>query len=105
MGKKKMGLVPRLIIAIILGILIGEFMPLYICGTFVDMTYSGKTFTILGILWKVFLVVIAMQLIYIFLQFTVAGSIAHKNPFQMITQSALSWTRFTRSLSTRKEQT
>ena len=28
-------------------------LPLYICGTFTDMTKSGKTFAILGILWKV----------------------------------------------------
>ena len=31
-------------------------LPLYICGTFTDMTKSGKTFAILGILWKVFIV-------------------------------------------------
>ena len=37
------------------------FLPLYICGTFVDMTRSGKTFVILSVLWKVFLVVIAMH--------------------------------------------
>jgi Na+/H+-dicarboxylate symporter len=54
-------------------------LPLYICGTFVDMTYSGKTFTILGILWKVFLVVIAMHLTYLLIQFIIAGAISHKN--------------------------
>ena len=40
-------------------------LPLFICGTFVDMTRSGKTFTILGILWKVFLTVIIMHLVFI----------------------------------------
>ena len=59
-------------------------LPLYICGTFTDMTKSGKTFVILGILWKVFLVVIAMHLVCILIQFTIAGVISHKNPFQMI---------------------
>lgn len=59
-------------------------LPLYICGTFVDMTYSGKTFTILGILWKVFLVVILMHLCYLLIQFTVAGTLSHKNPFAMM---------------------
>lgn len=59
-------------------------LPLYICGTFTNMTYSGKTFVILGILWKVFLVVIAMHLIYIALQFTVAGAIAKKNPLTLM---------------------
>ena len=59
-------------------------LPLYICGTFIDMTRSGKTFTILGILWKVFLVVIAMHLIYLALQFLLSGSIAKKNPFRLM---------------------
>ena len=59
-------------------------LPLYICGTFTNMTYSGKTFAILGILWKVFLVVIAMHLLYIVLQFLPAGLVAGKNPFALI---------------------
>lgn len=59
-------------------------LPLYICGTFVDMTKSGKTFVILGVLWKVFLVVICMHLIYITLQFILAGMISKKNPFTLL---------------------
>ena len=39
----------------ILHTVIIPLLPLYICGTFTDMTRSGKTFAILGILWKVFL--------------------------------------------------
>lgn len=59
-------------------------LPLYICGTFVDMTKSGKTFAILGILWKVFLVVIIMHLCAICIQFVIAGAISHKNPLKLI---------------------
>lgn len=59
-------------------------LPLYICGTFTDMTKSGKTFAILSILWKVFLVVILMHLICIVIQFTIAGTISKKNPFTLI---------------------
>lgn len=59
-------------------------LPLYICGTFTNMTKSGQTFAILGILWKVFLVVIIMHLIYIVLQFLVAGTISRKNPVRLI---------------------
>ena len=68
----------------VLHVAIVPLLPLYICGTFVDMTHSGKTFVILGILWKVFLVVIIMHLICIFLQFCVAGAVSHKSPFKMI---------------------
>lgn len=59
-------------------------LPLYICGTFTNMTYSGKTFAILSILWKVFLVVILMHLVYILIQFLVAGAVSGKNPFVLI---------------------
>ena len=54
----------------VLHVAIVPLLPLYICGTFVDMTRSGKTFVILGILWKVFLVVIAMHLLYLCLLYT-----------------------------------
>ena len=59
-------------------------LPLYICGTFTDMTKSGKTFAILSILWKVFLVVILMHLLCIIIQFTIAGLVSHKNPLTLI---------------------
>ena len=59
-------------------------LPLFICGTFVDMTKSGRTFVILGILWKVFVVVIIMHLIIITIQFTVAGAVSKKNPFVLV---------------------
>ena len=59
-------------------------LPLYICGTFVDMTKSGKTFAILSILWKVFLVVIIMHLICIAIQFCIAVAVSKKNPLTLI---------------------
>ena len=59
-------------------------LPLYICGTFTNMTKSGQTFAILGILWKVFLVVILMHLVCIFLQFLAAGAVSGKNPFVLL---------------------
>ena len=67
-------------------------LPLYICGTFTNMTYSGKTFAILGILWKVFLVVIAMHLIYITIQFIVAGVLSGKNPIILIRNQVSGYT-------------
>ena len=59
-------------------------LPLYICGTFTNMTKSGQTFAILGILWKVFLVVILMHLVCILLQFLAAGAVSRKNPFRLL---------------------
>jgi Na+/H+-dicarboxylate symporter len=59
-------------------------LPLYICGTFVNMTVSGQTFTILGILWKVFATVIVMHMIYLAFAFTVGGAVSKKSPVLLI---------------------
>ena len=48
------------------------------------MTKSGKTFAILSVLWKVFLVVIVMEITCIVIQFIIAGAISKKNPVVMI---------------------
>ncbi|GHV76061.1 hypothetical protein AGMMS49942_08820 [Spirochaetia bacterium] len=56
-------------------------LPLYICGTFINMTVSGQTFTILNLLWKVFLTVIILHLSYLLVMFLAAGTISKKNPF------------------------
>lgn len=68
----------------VLHTIIVPFLPLYICGTFIDMTRSGKTFAILGILWKVFIIVIIMHLLYLVFAFFVAGGISKKNPFMLL---------------------
>ena len=68
----------------VLHTIIIPLLPLYICGTFTDMTISRKTFAILRILWKVFLVVIIMHLICITIQFLIAGTVSKKNPFTLI---------------------
>ncbi|MDR0615214.1 MAG: dicarboxylate/amino acid:cation symporter [Synergistaceae bacterium] len=59
-------------------------LPLYICGTFVNMTVSGQTFSILSLLWKVFLAVIIMHLIYLGIAFSVGGAISKKNPVTLM---------------------
>lgn len=68
----------------VLHVVIIPLLPLYICGTFTDMTKSGKTFAILSILWKVFLTVILMHLVCIAVQFTIAGLIGKKNPLTLL---------------------
>ena len=72
------------IISQVLKTAIIPLLPLYICGTFVNMTVSGQTFVILSILWKVFLTVIVLHLLCILVLYLIAGSIAKKNPFILI---------------------
>lgn len=67
-----------------LSTIIIPLLPIYIAGTFANITYAGQVWSILGIFWKVFLIVIPMHLIYLVIQFTVAGTISGKNPFKML---------------------
>lgn len=68
----------------VLKFVIVPLLPSYICGTLVEITHSGKTFILMSILYKVFLVVISLQLIYLFIQFLFAGFISKKKPFILI---------------------
>ena len=73
-----------IIINKILQVVVVPLLPIYICGTFVEMTYSGKTFLLLSVLYKIFLVILAMQFAYLLIQFLIAGFISKKNPFVLI---------------------
>lgn len=59
-------------------------LPLYIAGTFANITYAGQVWDILNVFWKVYLVVIPLHLIYLFIQFTAAGAFTGKNPLKMM---------------------
>lgn len=74
----------QIIIAKLLEKIIIPFLPIYIAGTFANITYAGQVFAILGLLWKVFCVVIPLHMVYLLIMFTAAGFIGKKNPFQLI---------------------
>lgn len=59
-------------------------LPIYIAGTFANITYAGQVWSILAVFWKVFCIVIPMHIIYISLQFISAGIISGKSPLKMI---------------------
>jgi len=56
-------------------------LPVYIFGTFMNITYSGQMFTTLSIFLKVFVCVIILHILYISALFVFAGGISGKNPF------------------------
>ena len=56
-------------------------LPVYIFGTFMNMTYSGQMFTTLSIFLKVFVCVIILHILYISALFVFAGGLSGKNPF------------------------
>jgi Na+/H+-dicarboxylate symporter len=72
------------VIVMVLHKVIIPLLPVFICGTFVNLTVSGVAFTILSVLWKVFLTVIALHLTYLLVVFLISGFISKKNPFTMM---------------------
>lgn len=64
--------------------LIVPILPVYILGIFAKMTASGQVFKILLVFSKVFIVIIALHIITLFVQYFVAGIVAQKNPFKLL---------------------
>lgn len=72
------------IISKVLSTVIIPFLPVYIFGNFLNLSYSGSVFSILSIFWKVFLLIIALHLIYVSFLFFVASGVSGKNPWVLI---------------------
>ena len=72
------------IISNVLSAVIIPFLPVYIFGNFLNLSYSGSVFSILSIFWKVFLLIIALHLLYVGFLFFVAGGVSGKNPWMLL---------------------
>ena len=72
------------IINLVLNTAIIPLLPFYIMGTFANMTVSGQILIILSVLWKVFVVVICLHVLYLLFLFSLSGSIGKKKPFEMM---------------------
>lgn len=72
------------IIQFVLKKVIIPFLPLYICGTMINLTVSGEVFVVVGVLWEVFIIVVLLQILDLLLLFSIAGTISHKNPLALM---------------------
>ncbi len=59
-------------------------LPLYIFGIFLNMTYVGQVFSILGVFIKIIGIIFLIHIGILILQFTIAGAFARKNPFKLL---------------------
>lgn len=72
------------IIELLVSRIIIPLLPLHIMGIFANMTFAGQVVTILSVFSRVFLIVIALHLITLIIQFTIAGSFGGANPFKLL---------------------
>lgn len=72
------------IITKVLNKLIIPLIPFYVMSIFSNIAFNGSVYSILSVLWKVFLIVILLHLAYLLILFTLAGIISKKNPLSML---------------------
>lgn len=72
-------IVSKLITTIIIPLL-----PFHVMGIFANMTFAGQVGEIIGVFFKVFILVILLHLLVIGIQYLVAGSISRRNPLTLI---------------------
>jgi Na+/H+-dicarboxylate symporter len=68
---------------VIHGVII-PLLPIHVGGIFANMTYSGQVWSTMAVFGKVFAIVIAMHLLYLVVQYVLAGAIAGRNPFRAL---------------------
>ena len=81
----------RVIVMLIIQKIIIPLLPIYIFGIFLNITVSGQVASILGIFLKLIVVIFAITLVVLLLQFTIAGIVARKNPLKMLGKMATAY--------------
>lgn len=74
----------RDIIHLVIEKVIIPLLPFHIFGIFANMTHAGQVGAILNVFAKVFIMIIFLHLIYLIVQYSVAGSLSKQNPLAML---------------------
>ncbi|WP_337019787.1 dicarboxylate/amino acid:cation symporter [Oceanobacillus massiliensis] len=74
----------RDIIQLVIAKVIIPLLPFHIFGIFANMTYAGQVATILSVFAKVFIMIIILHILYLIIQYSIAGSLSRQNPFAML---------------------
>ncbi|MGM7636891.1 dicarboxylate/amino acid:cation symporter [Bacillus sp. Hm123] len=74
----------RSIIELVIAKVIIPLLPIHIFGIFANMTQGGQVGAIMSVFAKVFMMIIILHIIYLFVQYSIAGSLRKQNPFKMI---------------------
>ena len=74
----------REVVEKLINALIIPLLPYHIMCVFANLAYGGQVTMILSVFAKVFVMVIALHVIYLIMQFLAAGQIGRKNPFILL---------------------
>lgn len=74
----------REIVSMVIAKVIIPLLPIYIFGIFLNMTVPGQVATVLSAFMKIILVIFAMHIFLLLLQYAIAGIVVKKNPFKLL---------------------
>ena len=74
----------RDVVYAVIGKVIIPLLPLYIFGIFLEMAFSGKVGPVMGMFIKIILIIFAMHVTFLVLQFCIAGAVSRRNPFKAL---------------------
>lgn len=72
------------IIQLIIEKIIIPFLPVFIFGIFLNMTYSGQALIILNVFAKIIGLIFLLHIVVLLIQFVIAGIISKKNPIKAL---------------------
>ncbi|MDO4716580.1 MAG: dicarboxylate/amino acid:cation symporter [Propionibacteriaceae bacterium] len=59
-------------------------LPIYIFGIVLNMTVAGQVFQVIGTFLSIVLIVFALTVLLLLIQYAIAGALTRRNPFQML---------------------
>jgi Na+/H+-dicarboxylate symporter len=74
----------KAIITTVITSIIIPLLPLYIFGIFLQITVSGQVAAIMGVFLKLIILIFALTVLLLVVQFSIAGVVAKKNPLKML---------------------
>ena len=72
------------IIEKVISYVIIPLLPVHIFGIFMNMAYGGQVAKVLSVFGVVFIMIIALHIVMLLLQYTAAGTITGKNPLKLL---------------------
>src|SRR5690606_14397521 len=78
--KKVMNEFQEIIAKLITSIII-PLLPIHVMGIFANMTFAGQVGEIISVFFKVFILVILLQILVVIIQYLIAGGLSRRNPF------------------------
>jgi len=74
----------QMIINYVLKGFVVPFLPIYIFGNIVNLSYTGTIVSVLSVFWRVFIIVLVLHFIMLSIWFIIAGTYSGKNPLKLI---------------------